>query len=487
MAEKGFGIKQLDILGATGIPLVESKAGLNIRVAGQGPGGIGHTVGIGTTGLTAWLETKANADPDNVTTLNCGIVTANKFYGTFEGTIGGDVAAITLNATTEDVFSVASNVLSADNPSGTNDKLIFWDESATKLTHLEVSTGLTLTDTTLTAEGTTYALKCTKDSDGGTTGTDADPYLFLDASSGTDDAVQIVGSGGLSVTRNDDGKLTITGAAAGGLTLDASVTDILDLTGSALSADDAGSDKIVFWDDDPGGGADGKLTYLSIGSGLTLSGTELTADISGGGGVTDVTVDYTDRSAPCTMPITITTPSTGTKQINIPQSSNAFGAKYVQTSEPTGSSVCDGDVWYDTTPSGSSGDVGGNVPVGGIIMYSGTQTELNALTNWKLCDGNNGTPNLKDKFVIGADQYSSGWKTNVTGSLTPDGGSKDAVVVQHNHTYVTKGGAYTGDSHTEQSNTWRLESTVNTGDSGESGTNKNLPPYYALAYIMRIS
>ena len=359
MAEKGFGIKQLDILGATGIPLVESKAGLNIRVAGQGPGGIGHTVGIGTTGLTAWLETKANADPDNVTTLNCGIVTANKFYGTFEGTIGGDVAAITLNATTEDVFSVASNVLSADNPSGTNDKLIFWDESATKLTHLEVSTGLTLTDTTLTAEGTTYALKCTKDSDGGTTGTDADPYLFLDASSGTDDAVQIVGSGGLSVTRNDDGKLTITGAAAGGLTLDASVTDILDLTGSALSADDAGSDKIVFWDDDPGGGADGKLTYLSIGSGLTLSGTELTADISGGGGVTDVTVDYTDRSAPCTMPITITTPSTGTKQINIPGSSNAFGAKFVQESEPTGTSVCEGDIWYDTTTFGGGGAVSG--------------------------------------------------------------------------------------------------------------------------------
>ena len=77
MADKGFGIKQLDILGATGIPLVESKAGLNIRVAGQGPGCIWHTVGIGTTGLTAWLETKANADPDNVTTLNCGIITAN--------------------------------------------------------------------------------------------------------------------------------------------------------------------------------------------------------------------------------------------------------------------------------------------------------------------------------------------------------------------------------------------------------------------------
>ena len=254
-------------------------------------------------------------------------------------------------------------------------------------------------------------------------------------------------------------KITLQTPATADLTADYTLT---------LPQNDGASNEVLTTD------GNGILSWTAKGSGGT-------------GGLTDILVDYTGRSAPCDMPITISTPSSGTKQINIPDSSNAFGAKYVQTSEPTGSSVCDGDVWYDTTPPASSGDVGGNVPVGGIIMYSGTQTELNALTNWKLCDGNNGTPNLKDKFVIGADQYSSGWKTNVTGSLTPSGGSKDAVVVQHNHTYVTKGGVYTGDSHTEQSNTWRLESTVNTGDSGESGTNKNLPPYYALAYIMRIS
>jgi len=69
----------------------------------------------------------------------------------------------------------------------------------------------------------------------------------------------------------------------------------------------------------------------------------------GGGGLTDITVDYTGRNAPCAMPITITTPSSGTKQINIPQSSNAFGAKYVQSTEPTGNTVCEGDIWYDTS------------------------------------------------------------------------------------------------------------------------------------------
>ena len=64
-------------------------------------------------------------------------------------------------------------------------------------------------------------------------------------------------------------------------------------------------------------------------------------------------VSYTGRSAPCTLPITIT--GTATKTINIPTSSNAFGAKYVQTSEPTGTSICDGDVWYETDGGGTSG------------------------------------------------------------------------------------------------------------------------------------
>ena len=94
---------------------------------------------------------------------------------------------------------------------------------------------------------------------------------------GVDDDVTIQGSGGITVVSNDDGTggnvLTITGSgAAGGLTLDTTVADILDLDGSTLKADDATADKIVFWDDDPG-----KLTYLTVGNGLAISGTEITA------------------------------------------------------------------------------------------------------------------------------------------------------------------------------------------------------------------
>ena len=34
-------------------------------------------------------------------------------------------------------------------------------------------------------------------------------------------------------------------------------------------------------------------------------------------------------------------------------------------------------------------------------MWSGTIAEAEALTNWKICDGANGTPDLRDKFVLG--------------------------------------------------------------------------------------
>ena len=84
--------------------------------------------------------------------------------------------------------------------------------------------------------------------------------------------------------------------------------------------------------------------------------------------VSDITVVYTGRSSPCTLPITVIEPSgaAGTRQINIPDNSNAFGAKYVQTTEPTGSSVCDGDVWYDTTTSSGGGDAVNYVLTGTI-------------------------------------------------------------------------------------------------------------------------
>jgi hypothetical protein len=56
-----------------------------------------------------------------------------------------------------------------------------------------------------------------------------------------------------------------------------SAADILSVSGSDIVADDAGADRIVFWDD-----SESKLAYLEAGSGLSISGTTITATASGG-------------------------------------------------------------------------------------------------------------------------------------------------------------------------------------------------------------
>ena len=53
-------------------------------------------------------------------------------------------------------------------------------------------------------------------------------------------------------------------------------------------------------------------------------------------------------------------------------------------------------------------------------MWSGATN--NIPSGWALCDGNNGTPNLQDKFIVGA---GSSYAVDATG------GSADATLVSH--------------------------------------------------------
>jgi hypothetical protein len=67
------------------------------------------------------------------------------------------------------------------------------------------------------------------------------------------------------------------------VTSDSSVSDVIGFVANNLGAVDAGSDKLVFWD-----GSAGKITYLTIGEGLTVSETTLDASGGGGGGGVEV-------------------------------------------------------------------------------------------------------------------------------------------------------------------------------------------------------
>ena len=142
------------------------------------------------------------------------------------------------------------------------------------------------------------------------------------------------------------------------------------------------------------------------------------------------------------------------------------------------------------------------VPSGLISMWSGSIATIPS--GWFLCNGSNGTPDLRDRFVVGAGS---------TYAVAATGGTADAIVVTHTHTATsavtdpqhthnfssvnsTSSGSFftdhSGSDTREYFNTTQtaaastgitVATTVNS--TGSSGTNANLPPYYALAYIMK--
>ena len=138
------------------------------------------------------------------------------------------------------------------------------------------------------------------------------------------------------------------------------------------------------------------------------------------------------------------------------------------------------------------------IPEGLILMWSGSTESVPS--GWALCDGTNNTPDLRNRFVVGA---GSSYAVNATG------GSANAVVVSHNHSASsnvsdpghvhsipsggeTARGVYAESSTQNQgpinTNGALTGITVSTSvnSAGVAGTNKNLPPYFALAYIMKV-
>jgi hypothetical protein len=81
---------------------------------------------------------------------NSGITIADGASGTLSNTNSGDV---TLNASVADIFGLSTQELTADDPGA--DRIVFWDDSESKLSHLTAGTNLTITGTTIAATGLT--------------------------------------------------------------------------------------------------------------------------------------------------------------------------------------------------------------------------------------------------------------------------------------------------------------------------------------------
>lgn len=174
-----------------------------------------------------------------------------------------------------------------------------------------------------------------------------------------------------------------------------------------------------------------------------------------------------------------------------------------------------GSAWVSTAPSPFT--------TGMIMLWSGSIATIPS--GWALCNGSSGTPDLRDRFIVGAGS---------TYAVAATGGSANAIVVSHTHTastnttgahthYVFEGAGYaysyanpaipdqsisnglndggassylmsgpnttTGQPKANMgltSSNGSHSHTVTVDSTGSSGTNANLPPYYALAYIMKL-
>lgn len=169
-----------------------------------------------------------------------------------------------------------------------------------------------------------------------------------------------------------------------------------------------------------------------------------------------------------------------------------YSYKFVlQTS--TGTNIQTLDNLYPILQTASGSSV--SVPTGLIAAWSGSIGSIPS--GWAICNGLNGTPDLRDKFIVGAGS---------TYSVAQTGGSADSIVVSHTHTatvtdpghfhsispavFGISGAGLLGDTATATSSVSQTQSkttgiSVSNASAGTSGTNANLPPYYALAFIMK--
>ncbi len=111
--------------------------------------------------------------------------------------------------------------------------------------------------------------------------------------------------------------------------------------------------------------------------------------------------------------------------------------------------------------------------------FDGTGLGINERVGWAICNGNNSTRNWNGRVPMA---YGTSYAT-----MGAVGGSKDAVVVEHTHTFI---GSNRDDGHPgDFIITSALESNgVNSSLSttGVSGTDKNLQPYTVVLAIMKL-
>ena len=120
---------------------------------------------------------------------------------------------------------------------------------------------------------------------------------------------------------------------------------------------------------------------------------------------------------------------------------------------------------------------------GMIILWSGAANAIP--TGFVLCDGNNNTPNLSGRFVVGYDASNNDYDVNDTGGSESVTLSVDQIPA-HTHTYIDQYVAINnGYRPWPANNNDCAARNINSGSTGGGQSHENRPPYYALCYIMK--
>lgn len=145
------------------------------------------------------------------------------------------------------------------------------------------------------------------------------------------------------------------------------------------------------------------------------------------------------------------------------------------------------------------------MPSGAIILWSGASNAIP--TGFVLCDGTNSTPDLRNRFVVGAGgTYAVGAtggadSVTLTTSQIPShnhSATSTSTVTDPGHTHTFAGSVASGGSGSSNRDGSRATKTTNSsttgisvststsiGNTGGGSSHENRPPYYALCYIMK--
>ena len=161
--------------------------------------------------------------------------------------------------------------------------------------------------------------------------------------------------------------------------------------------------------------------------------------------------------------------------------------------------------WTTVSDGADGSDGSSTLPQGCIIMYYGTT----APNGWAICNGNSGTPDLRNKFIVSTgSSYSleaEGGENSVqlnTSQMPSHDHDADATVSDPGHKHQLKGGVDDSDSMparvapSDQNSNLRTDAmnsattgisvSIDIDNEGSGQAHENRPPYFALTFIMKL-